>query len=207
VSAQQRVVEKFFGASIAPFELKIVPTHAAMQEIAAARWKVPELPCWAVAMGTGSTLLLLEPAAWKTEACDHATDTEADIDRVIAHELAHVFQGQQRPADRELANADDVGWFVEGLATYASGQLTPDRIQQVRELVAAGKAPTKLADAWTGKTRYGVSGSLVKLVDERFGRAKLLAALTASTQSELLAALGTTEDQLLAQWRAAFTSK
>jgi hypothetical protein len=164
------------------------------------RWHMPDLPCFAVAMGTGSTLAVLEPAAWPTEACDHATAD--DLDLVVAHELVHVFHGQHRPDDPELDRADPVGWFVEGLAVYASGQLDPKRRAQVQKLVSTGGGPQKLDDAWTGNARYAVAGTLVELVDRKLGRAKLVELLAASTNTELLAALGMTEAQLLDAWRA-----
>lgn len=200
IAAQQRAIETFFRISLRPYQRAIVADHRALAQAARERWKVPDLPCWAVAMGTGTTLLLLDPAAWAREACDHARDSDAEVDRVIAHELAHVLHGQQRPADPELEHADDVAWFVEGLATYASGQLTAERFAQVRELIAAGTIP-KLAEAWSGKARYAVAGSLVRTIDLRFGRAKLRALLDASTTAELLGRLQLTEPELLAAWQ------
>jgi hypothetical protein len=199
VRAHGVVVETFFDAKLAPYDVVIVPTHAAMVEVATAKWRATELPCFAVAMGTGSTLLLLDPAAWKTEACDHGSDGPAEVDRVIVHELVHVLHGQQRPADRELANADAVGWFVEGLATYAADQLGPARMQALR----ASKLADKLDDVWTGKTRYAAAGTLVRFVDRRIGRAKLRALLPLSTNAEILAAIGMTEAELLAAWQGA----
>jgi len=202
VRVQQRRVEQFFGAWLpAAFHLEVAPDRAAMTRYAAARWKVPELPCWAVAMGTGSTLLVLDPAVWKTEACDHATDDEAAVDRVIAHELVHVFHGQHRPDDPEFDHADDVGWFVEGLATWGSGQLTPDRERQLAEVLASGGGPTRLADVWTGKARYGAAGSLIRWIEQRFGRARLLQLLDLSTTAAILDNLDMTEEELLAAWR------
>jgi hypothetical protein len=194
VRANQVIVEQFFGGTLQPYAVEVVPTHAAFEAYAKQRWGVPELPCFAVAMGTGSTLVLLEPTTWATEACDHANDTPEDVDRVIVHELVHVFHGQQRPSDRELERADEVGWFVEGLATYASGQLTPAREQQVRETAP----PAQLADAWSGKARYAISGTIVRYIDRRYGRAMLLELLPLSKNAEILAKLGLTEAELLA---------
>lgn len=197
---RQRVVEAFFGGTFAPYRLELAASHAEMERLGGG-----PLPCFAVGMGTGSLLLLLDPsdpARWRTEACAHEHDDEADVDRVIVHELVHVFHGQQRPDDRELERAEEVGWFVEGLATYASGQLDAEREQQLRAVLAAGQAPRRLADAWAGNARYAVCGSLVRFVDQRLGRAGLKRLLAASTNAELLAALGLTEAELLAAWQA-----
>jgi hypothetical protein len=198
VHAQEHVVEAFFGEKVGPYELVVVGSHADMAKTAAAKWHATELPCFAVAMGSGSTLLLLEPAKWASDACDHAHDTPADVDRVIAHELVHVFHGQHRPGDRELDKLDDgAAWFAEGLAAYAADQLQPDRMAQL----ASAPLPDKLAAVWTGKARYPAAGTLVRVVDRRVGRAKLLALLPLSTNAELLAAIGLDEAGLLAAWR------
>ena len=96
----------------------------AMVAFAAERWKLPELPCWAVAMGTGTTLLLLDPPAWKTEACDHANDGPAEVDKVIAHELVHVYHGQQRPDDEpdaELLAHGEQGAHAEAAEAQPQG--------------------------------------------------------------------------------------
>ncbi len=207
--AQQAIVEGFFGEPIPrAFDLDIEPTRATMIAAASRSWHVTELPCWAVAMGTASKLLLLEPTAWKVEACDHARDTDADIDRVIAHELVHVFHGQHHPRDPEFdrRDAEGIGWFAEGLAVYASGQLDAKRLQQVAELVAHDGGPTRLVDAWSGPARYGVAGTLVRLVDQRMGRARLRELLAATTNDELLAGIGASEAELLADWRRSVAS-
>lgn len=202
IAAAERTVVAFFGAPLAPYQLARVSTHRAMVEFAHHKWEVPELPCFAVAMGSGSTLLLLEPATWSREACDHAHDSDRDIDRVIAHELVHVFHGQHRPSDPEFAGADDAAWFVEGLATFASGQLDARREAQLRDLVAAGKAPTRLADAWSGPARYAVAGALVRAIERKFGRAMLARLLARSTTAEILSDLAISEPELLALGRA-----
>ena len=42
---------------------------------------------------------------------------------------------------------DDVGWFVEGLATYASGQLEGAKFATAREAIEKGNAPKELEKA------------------------------------------------------------
>lgn len=200
VAVQQAKVEKFFGGKVEPFDLVVMASRADMAAFALKRWKMPELPCFAVAMGSGSTLLLLDPEKWKTEACDHAKDSPDDVDRVIGHELVHVFHGQHRPGDRELEKADGIAWFVEGLAAYAADQLGPDRIAHLRSAPLA----TKLDDVWTGKARYPAAGTLVRELDRRFGRAKLIELLPLSTNTEILAAIGMTEAALIEAWHTSF---
>ena len=68
--------------------------------------------------------------------------------------------------------------------------------------MASGQAPAALADAWKGKYRYGVSGSLVGFVDAQRGRAAVVKMLQATSQAELLTAAGTSERELLDAWAA-----
>jgi hypothetical protein len=201
VRQQQGVVEAFFGAPLPrAFALRTFAHKAGIAQLAQQKWQVPELPCWAVAMGTGSTLAILLPSAWRAEACEHDPDDKVALARLIAHELVHVYHGQHR-SDPEFFAADDVAWFVEGLAVHASGQLDDKRERQAAQLVAAGKAPQKLADAWTGPARYAVAGTLVRHVDRRLGRAGVVALFSASTTAAILTALGTSEAGLLADWQ------
>lgn len=186
------VVEMFFGEPLGPFADQRFAHRAELAAFAKATWGVPELPCWAVAMASGSTLVTLDPAVWPTEACDHA-DAD-DLPEVVAHELVHVFHGQHRPDDVELNNAADVEWFVEGLAVYAADQLDDERRAQIE----TAEKPARLAEAWSGPARYGIAGTLVELIDRRLGRAGLIALLPVSTTAEILAALGLTEEEFLA---------
>jgi hypothetical protein len=70
---------------------------------------------------------------------------------------------------------DDLVWLVEGLAVYVYGQLDHARRDAARQTIAAGKAPTSLAKAWSGGFRYGVCGSMVRSIDQRYGRKTLIA--------------------------------
>jgi hypothetical protein len=205
VARGRTVVANFFGAPMPhAFDLHVFPHRTGMLQFVQQKWQVSELPCWAVAMGSGSVLLVLSPAAWPAEACEHDPADRAATERIVAHELVHVFHGQHR-VDAEFDHADDIAWFVEGLAVLASGQLDAAREQQAREVVAAGKGPTGLAAAWTGPARYAIAGTMARLVDERLGRARLVQLLDVSTTRELLAALGMTEAEFLAAWRSSLS--
>jgi hypothetical protein len=96
---------------------------------------------------------------------------------------------------------DEVSWLVEGLATYASGQLDRIHAKAARSAIDAGVEPSDLAKAWSGKYRYGIAGSLVKYVDKTYGRAMLVALLSAVSQEEILRRLGVGEEELLKSWR------
>jgi len=165
-------------------------------------WNAPdfESECWMVASGTASKLSLLSPRTWKSEACEHNPDDARDTRLVVTHELVHVFHGQNNP-NPNFDAMDDVGWFVEGLATYASGQLDGSKLAAAREAVEKGKAPDALENAWSGKYRYDVSGSIVKYIDLKFGRKTLLKMLKGTSEKELLGMLNVSETGLLVGWK------
>ncbi|WP_181394611.1 hypothetical protein, partial [Staphylococcus pseudintermedius] len=78
--------------------------------------------CWMVASGVADGVRMLSPRAWKTEACEHDAGDARHVEQLLAHELVHVFHGQHNPSPAFLA-VTGIVWFVEGLATLASGQL------------------------------------------------------------------------------------
>ena len=66
--------------------------------------------------------------------------------------------------------------------------------------MSTGRAPEQLESAWSGRYRYGVSGSLVEFLDAKLGREGLFALLAATEEEELLAPTGLSEAELLAAW-------
>lgn len=201
-------VEAFFGSPCPrAFDLRVFPDRAPLTAYWRQAWGAPEFEpqCWMVASGTASALAILSPSAWKTEACEHDPEDRQATQKLITHELVHVYHGQVNP-DPEFDGAEEIGWFVEGLAVYASGQLDEARLGRVRTALAAGKGPARLRDAWSGPDRYGFAGSLVSFLDRAQGRATLLRLMKLTSNGEILAALGLTEEELLSRWRADLTS-
>jgi len=47
---------------------------------------------------------------------------------------------------------DDLDWFIEGLAVFASGRLTKDRLDQMQTAVAAGQTQMRYR-RWPGPNR------------------------------------------------------
>ena len=125
-------------------------------------------------------------------------------DYVVAHELVHVYHGQHNPTG-DFEGMDDLGWFVEGLAVYVSGQLEHGHKHAAQNAIAKGKAPTQLARAWSGPFRYGVSGSMVRFIDKRYGRDMLWKLLPETKPDKVLNHLGLSEKDFLAAWRNAVT--
>lgn len=195
-------VEHFFGGkfpSAAPLE--IFPDRQSLTAHWRQAWKAPDLQaeCWMVASGTAAGLDMLSPRVWRTEACEHDPDDQAEMQQLLAHELVHVYHGQLSP-DPDFDGLEEIAWFVEGVATYASGQLSVQRDASVRSALAA-QAPPPLARLWSGPQRYGYAGSLVRYIDQRYGRTVLRQLLRLSTQTQILAVLGVSEQELLAAWR------
>jgi hypothetical protein len=203
-AAARGQVEDFFGRPFpSAFEVTIYPDRASLDAYWRKAWSMPDFSsqCWMVASGTADGLRLLSPRTWAAEACEHNAADNARVQALITHEIAHVFHGQNLP-DQSFDGMDDVAWFVEGLATYVSGQLELGYLAPASEAIAEGKAPAALSSAWSGKFRYGVCGSIVRFIDSRQGRPGLLEMLPLKTEAELLGAVGLSEDELLAAWRA-----
>jgi hypothetical protein len=194
-------VEAFFGSAfLSGFDLHIFPHRTDLDRFAHDRWGMASTECWMVAMGSGSGLVLLDPSVWSTEACEHDGNDAKHVHQIVTHELVHVFHGQHCP-NHEFDGMDEVGWFIEGLAYFAAGQLDEEGVARAGKAAKRG-LPHSLATAWSGESRYVLSASLVAYLDRTRGRATLLSLLTATNARELLERLGTTEDRLLAEWRA-----
>jgi hypothetical protein len=196
-------IEHFFGGPfLRPVDFLVAPNRAGFDAAFPPELGMGKSQCWMVGMGIANRMVLLSPSDWKAEACEHDPADARELQRLIAHELTHVYHGQHN-AHGDFAGEDDLGWFIEGLAVLVSGQLTDDRVTQVRTAIAAGTAPNKLDEVWSGKLRYGFAGSLASYVDTRWGRATTRRLLAATSNAEALKLLGTTEPALLVDWKKA----
>jgi hypothetical protein len=198
-SAQQ--IQRFFGASFPdPIRFQVAPDRAAFDR-AVAKFGVGQTECWMVGLGTADLMVLLSRGAWTKQACDHDPNDLPAIRQLIAHELIHVYHGQFNPT-RDFTGIEDLDWFIEGLAVFASGQLTEERLGAMHKAIAAGQFPTSLSKVWTGPNRYGFAGSLVRHLDLTWGRATTVRLLKVRSTAEALTLLGTSEASLLAAWRS-----
>lgn len=202
VASGRKTVEAFFGKGFArPFVVSVFPGRAELTEFWRKEWKASEFSpeCWMVASGSAETLALLSPRLFRTEACEHDPADAGATRLLLTHELVHVYHSQASPSpDFDL---EEIAWFVEGLATFVSGQLDDGRLARAREAVGKGEGPKKLSEAWSGKNRYGFAGSLVAYVDGCFGRATTVALLAETSAAGVLGRLGVSEEQLLDGWR------
>lgn len=195
-------VEAFFGQPFRrPVEALVCANRAAFDATFPPEWGVGQTECWMVASGIGGRLALLAPSAWKQQACGHDAADRQHVADLLAHELTHCFHGERNPHP-DFDGVNGIDWYAEGLATLASGQLAREHAGVAVRAVAAGTAPADLDQAWTGRDRYGVSGSLVEYVEVRWGRPMLLQLMAATSEPELFSALGTSEADFLRDWSA-----
>lgn len=196
-------VKIFFNSSFSKeFDIFIHPGRKSLDSTWQKNWNMPDFKseCWMVASGTASRLDLISPKAWENEACEHNYSQTQQTQNLITHELVHVYHGQLN-ASPDFSNVDGIDWFVEGLATYASGQCDSLRIAEIRKAISDNNIPKKLDDFWKGNLRYGLSGSVVLYIDKKYGRGKLKELLHFNKKTDLLLTLNTTESELLEKWK------
>lgn len=196
-------ITSFFGREFTnKFQVFLFPNRASLDNQWQTDWGLPgfKAECWMVASGVAQRLDILSPNMWKKETCEHDATDKHEVESLILHELVHVFHGQQNPRP-DFTGLDDLAWLIEGVATYASGQLNNKRLEPVRKVVADGKAPAALEDFWKGKDKYGLAGSLVKYVDKKYGRPVLFQLLGQADEKSILEILKTDEPGLIEAWK------
>jgi hypothetical protein len=195
-------VESFFGASYKNrFDVYVHPNRKSLDSTWQHDWKIPDFKseCWMVASGVATKIDMISPKRWDTEACEHKYADTQKTQQLIIHELVHVFHGQQNVSP-DFSDVTDIDWFVEGLATYVSGQCTTERLAEVKKTIAENRIPQSLNQFWSGKLKYGLSGSVVMFIDKKYGRPKLIELLKFNTFTDVLTTLATDEATLLKEW-------
>jgi len=204
VNSGIKSVETFFNSSFRKqFDIYIHPNRKSLDSQWQKDWKSPDFKseCWMVASGVAVKMDLLSPRIWNKETCEHKYADKEETMRLITHELFHVYHGQLN-ASPDFGEVFDVDWFVEGLATYASGQCGSERITEIKKAMLNNELPKSLNNFWTGKYRYSLSGSVVMYIDKTYGRDKLKELLKFNKKEELLNFLKTDEATLLKEWKS-----
>jgi len=183
------------------FKVYIHPNRKSLDSTWQSDWGAPDFfsQCWMVASGVSTKLDLLSPGQWAEEACEHVYADHQKTQRLITHELFHVYHGQLNVSP-DFSEVYGIDWFLEGFATYASGQCDKERMDDVKQAVISGNIPETLDEFWKGNLRYGLSGSLVMFIDQKYGREKLIELLPFNMRDEILSTLNTTETKLLDEW-------
>ena len=198
----KRTVEEFFQAPFnTGFDIYIHPNRVSLDSSWQKDWGMPEFrsQCWMVASGVAHKLDLISPKMWDSLSCDHSYSDTLNTQRLITHELVHVYHGQQN-ASPDFSDVSGMDWFIEGLAVYVSGQCDSTRITQVKKAISENQVPETLEDFWTGNLRYGLSGTVVMYLDKKIGREKLISLLKYNHIGKLLVSLGTDESEIMDGW-------
>jgi hypothetical protein len=196
-------VATFFNSSFEKeFNIYIHPGRHSLDSTWQKDWNMPDFKseCWMVASGVATRMDVISPGRWAMEACEHIYTETHKTQQLITHELVHVYHGQKN-ASPDFSNVEGIDWFVEGLATYVSGQFDSVRISEVKRAIGDNKIPDNLDSFWTGNMRYGLSGSVVMYIDKKYGREKLKELLPLSKKSEVLGTLQITEKEILDDWK------
>lgn len=198
-----QAVERFFGHPFPrKFDVYVFPNRAALDKQWQQDWgdSTFQSSCWMVASGVAHRLDILSPRAWKEEACEHKAEDTLALRKLLHHELVHVYHGQHNPKP-DFSGMDEMGWWVEGIAVYASDQLDEARLAGVRELLGKNAAPQVLQKFWSGKHKYGLAGSVAAWLDKVNGRAVLFQLLSCTDTSQALKLLQTDEVAMLEAWQ------
>lgn len=192
------------------FDVFIYPDRKSFDTALQTLFKNPRFvsECWLVATGNGHNINILSPATWDKETpCEGKYTAYSDrikTQKLITHELVHVFHGQINVNPTLSDSASSMDWFSEGLAFYVSGQLDVQVTKEVRKALSENKQPQDLNDLSIFNDvslRYSFSGSLVQYIDKTFGRTKLAQLLPVDKNSDILTLLKTTEPGLLLGWK------
>lgn len=202
VASAERTIEQFFGRPFAKaVTITVCPSRKAFDEALRRKWGMEATQPWMVGAAGARVLFVLSPRVWKSEAQEHNPDDSQEIADIVTHELVHSFHAQVNP-NKDLEGLDDMAWFAEGLATYVSGQLARSHKGVAKREIEDSRGPKDLATAWSGRGRYGVSGSMVNFVDAMYGRRAVRTLLTLTTNADALKALKTDEPTFLADWKS-----
>lgn len=202
----QNDIEGFFNQGFEKiFDVYIFSERDSLDKQWQKDWNLPDFKsqCWMVASGIAHRLDILSPRIWETQACEHDNNDTIATKKLIIHELVHVFHGQNNPSPT-FENIENIDWFVEGIAVYASGQLDDGRYKRAKSYILDEGGPIKLVDIWKGKHKYGLAGSIVKFIDDKYGRELLIKLIELTKATEILNTLNISEEELIKEWKNSF---
>lgn len=197
-----KTIDNFFNDTFKnKFNVFIHPNRASLDIEWQKDWNQPNFKseCWMVASGIATKLDMISPKTWDIESCEHHYSDKDKTQKLITHELFHVYHGQLNTSP-DFSDVDSIDWFVEGFATFASGQCDSTRIAEIKIAIKNQIVPKSLEKFWTGNLKYGLSGSIVMYIDKEFGRKKLKELLKYNKKKDILNSLAITEADLLKQW-------
>lgn len=185
-------------------DVYLFPSRKMLDQQWQSAWNMPSFvsECWMVGSGVQSRLDLLSPSVWDSFACEHDPKNESEIKRLVHHELVHILHSDYNlsPSFEDINNID---WFVEGLATFISGQLDSERLIRTIKYVRETDGPNELSMLWKGNNRYGLAGSMIAYIDAKYGREMLSELMRYNDVNDILDKLEVTEEDLISRWKEA----
>ena len=194
--------EKFFDSSLSNrFQVVIHPSRKSLDSTWEKEWQLANVKseCWMVASGVANRMDVIAPMRWDELACEHRYADSVATQHLITHEIVHVFHTQLN-ASPDFSETENLDWFVEGLATYVSGQMDAKRLSDLNKGLADKSIPASLDEFWTGNLKYSLSGSIVMYIEKTYGLNKLKELLPLAKKDEILSSLGVSENELLTAW-------
>lgn len=197
-----QITENFFGQPFKhSFEIFIHPNRESLDKQWQTDWHMPgfKSECWMVASGVSNKMDILSPAIWDKQACEHTFSNKTKLQRLVTHELVHVYHGQNNISS-DFTETEGINWFIEGLATYVSGQCDSTRITDVKRAIQENKTPESLKNFWSGKLRYGFSGTMVMFIANKYGKNIFAQLLHFNNLTDILNTLNIKENELIENW-------
>jgi hypothetical protein len=139
-------IEAFFRNRFArEFSIYVHPSRASLDSTWQKDWEMPDFisECWMVASGVAEKIDIISPIKWDCIACEHSWQDSLKTQRLINHELVHVYHGQKNRR-HDFSDINGLDWFVEGLAVYASGQCDDERMNAVKRMLAENTASAEI---------------------------------------------------------------
>lgn len=148
----------------APVSIRVYPDRTLLDPAWRQMMGAPnfQFECWMIAGASASTVLMLSPRAYTCNPTDAGY-----VAKVVVHELVHVVH-RRANTDPSCARMGPATWFVEGLATYLSGQ-HDEGARRAAEDALRNTANLRLATLWSGSAGYPLSAALVAYLDATRG--------------------------------------
>lgn len=202
-------IKNYFGQKFfTKYDVYIHPNRSSINLQWSADWNMPGFTseCWMVGSGVADQFDLLSLKAWSEEACDHDPTNVLEIQQFITHESVHVYHGQIN-LNHFFEGMQDMSWFIEGVAILVAGELDDEKLGEVKKVVSEDRYPRQLDNAWEGKYRYAICGSLVAYINQEYGNDVLKGLLEARSNKEILSGLKISESELFEKWAEFVSAK
>lgn len=204
-----RSVLRYFGLKLEfpLINLFIVPSRKEYDRFVAHLTRVPT-DKWRLGQPQGHDFYLISPNSYPADVSANYLDSEGACDRgmyksFIKHEIVHMVEELISPMGAMELRPQ---WWGDGLAVYITGQYR-DRITSkcMKRDLAAGKIPG--IDGLKGGPAYIWGWSLVRYIEKRFGRKKILEILQTTCEQDIPGLLKLGKKALERDWQKSLKAK